>query len=273
MIPPEIEALANLGWRIHPASQYSRAACIKDAAALATYDLDQLDAWAREFPRANWRVVMGGSGIWALDVDAPSADHKANGIAEMARLVAKHGPLPPGPRIRTGGGGCVLIFRHNGEPISGKSGHPFPGLDPRRGPLTVTLPPSIHITTKRPYSWLTCPWEVNPPDAPAWLLEAVKPPPEPLRGPPPDLRDGDKARNYAVAALKNAITRVVTAPSGTANHTLNAESYSMARFLRDGHVTEGEIRECMIAAARARSIPIREALATIDSGIRSRCRA
>lgn len=268
MIPEEIERVANIGWRVHPASQYSRAACIKDAADLATYDLDQIEQWSRDFPGCGWRVVMGGSGIWALDVDAPSEDHRANGIAEMARLVAIHGPIPPGPRIRTGGGGCVLIFKHSGEPIAGKTGTPAPGLDPRRGRLTVTLPPSTHYRTKRPYFWLTCPWEINPPVAPAWLLDAVKPPPEPVRGPAPDLHDGDKARNYAVAALRHAIARVATAPSGQANDTLNRESFAMARFL--GSITESEIRECLIAGARARAIPIKEALATIDSGLRSR---
>lgn len=272
MIPQEIEACANLGWRLHPTSQYSRASCVKDAADVATYDLDQLDQWSREFPGCGWRVVMGGSGIWAIDVDSPSQDHKANGMAEMAKLVAVHGPLPPGPRIRTGGGGCVLIFKHSGEPISGKTGTPAPGIDPRRGRLTVTIPPSIHVTTKRPYFWLVPPWEINPPTAPAWLLEAVKPPPVPEIRPAPVLDKGEKARNYAIAALKSAIAKVATAPAGQANDLLNAETYSLARFLHEGHVTEGEIRDCMVAAARARSIPIREALATIDSGLRSRGR-
>lgn len=272
-IPHEIEAVALLGWRLHPASQYSRAACIKDAAEAATCDLDQLEEWAREFPNCNWRVVMGGSGIWALDVDAPSEDHKANGIAEMSALVAAHGMLPPGPRVRTGGGGCALIFKHSGELISGKTGTPAPGIDPRRGRLTITIPPSIHTTTRRPYSWVTCPWEISPPTAPGWLLRLVAPPPEPEIRAAPVLSDGDKARTYAVAALRNAIARVATAPSGQGNDTLNREAYAMARFLRDGHLSEAEVRDCLIAGARARLIPIREAIATIDSGIRSRARA
>jgi hypothetical protein len=133
----------------------------------------------------------------------------------------------------------------------------------------------MHITSKRPYLWIKgrAPWEINPPTAPGWLLEAVKPPPLPPERPAPVLTDGDKARTYAVAALRNAIARVATAPSGSANNTLNSESYGMAKFLRDGHLSESEIRDCLIAAARVRSIPIREAIATIDSGIRSRVRA
>ena len=129
---PDIERLALLGWRLYPASQYSRAACIKNAADLATPDLDQLSRWSREFPGCGWRVVMQGSGIWALDVDVPSSDHAADGMAALAPLVAAHAPLPPRPTARSGGGGCALLFRHNGEPISGKTGTPTPGLDPRR---------------------------------------------------------------------------------------------------------------------------------------------
>ena len=141
---PDVERLALLGWRLHPASRYSRAACIKNAADLATRDLAQLARWSREFPDCCWRVVMEGSGIWALDVDVPGEDHKADGVAALVSLVAMHGPIPPRPTTRSGGGGCALFFRHSGEPISGKTGTPVAGLDPRRGRLAIALPPSVH---------------------------------------------------------------------------------------------------------------------------------
>jgi hypothetical protein len=206
-----------------------------------------------------------------LDIDAPGEDHAADGIAAMRDLTTQHGPLPLCPATRSGGGGYAVFFRHAGEPIIGKTGHPAPGIDPRRGRQSVTIPPSIHLTTKRPYVWLRPPWQVNAPAAPDWLLHAVRPPPEPPRSAIPDLTDGDKARRYAVAALRRAIGRVATAPAGSANDTLNRESFSLAKFL--GVVSEAEIRECLLAGARARAIPIREALATINSGLRSRVRA
>src|SRR5689334_23983188 len=81
---PDIERLALLGWRLAPASSYSRAACIKDAATLATHDLDHIEMWARQFPGCNWRVAMQGSGIWALDVDRRSPDHAADGFAVLS---------------------------------------------------------------------------------------------------------------------------------------------------------------------------------------------
>ena len=100
---------------------------IKDATELATCDLNQLDRWSWEFPGCGWRVVMQGSGIWALDIDVPGADHVADGAKALADLVAVHGPLPPGPTTRSGGGGSAIFFSHTDEPIIGKTGLPSAG--------------------------------------------------------------------------------------------------------------------------------------------------
>lgn len=270
MIPPEIEAIALLGWRVYPASQYSRAACFAGATDAASCDLDWIAAQCREYPGCNWRIVFEGSGIWGFDIDVPSADHAHDGIAAMAALVEVHGPLPPRPMTRSGGGGAAIIFEWNGERIVGDSNKPYPGLDPRRGRQSLTVPPSIHTTTKRPYTWVTPPWKVAPPKAPAWLLRLVEMPPEREVAPAPTLKNGTAARNYAVAALHNATRRVAIANQGGRNNTLNRECWSVSKFLSDGALTESEIRDCMIAAARAANIPIREACLTIDSAIRSK---
>lgn len=265
---PDVERLALLGWRLHPASQYSRAACIKNAAELATCDLDQLDRWASEFRGCNWRVVLGGSGIWALDVDAPSPDHAADGMAALAGLVAANGPIPPRPMTRSGGGGCALFFRHDGEPIAGRTGTPAPGIDPRRGRLTVTIPPSIHHRTRQPYSWIIPPWELNPPKAPAWLLALLAPPPEP---PTPEgrplARTGQPGRAYAVEALRREVEQVATAPSGARNDTLNRAVWSVSRFIPEGLLQPTEIAEALAHAARVAGLDRIETARTLASAL------
>src|SRR3954454_3956920 len=90
----------------------------------------------------------------------PSEDHTADGVVALAGLVKQHGPIPPRPMTRSGGGGLALFFRHCGEPIHGATGWPVPGIDPRRGKLSVTVPPSIHVRTRRPYVWTVAPWEI-----------------------------------------------------------------------------------------------------------------
>lgn len=272
-IPDEIERVALLGWHVYPASQYSRAACFPGASDSASCDLDTIAEWRRQFPRCNWRVVFGPSRLWALDCDVPrdgDDGHQSDGVAAFASIVARHSPLPSGPRMRSGGGGLGVFFRWNGEPIRGQTGYPAPGIDPRRGRLSQTIPPSIHLATKLPYRWIVAPWEVSPPDAPRWLLDLMAPPPLPEPKPAPELRGEGAARKYALAAARHAIERVATAARNTSNSTLNTETYSLARFVATGALTETEITECMLAAARARNIPMREAIATIRSGLRRR---
>jgi hypothetical protein len=269
MIPEEIERVALIGWHVFPASNRSRAMSFKGAHDAATCDLDTIARYCREFPDCNWRVAFGRSGLWGFDLDVPPI-HAHDGIASMAALVAVHGPLPPRPQARSGGGGLAVYFQHRGERILGRSSVPGPGMDPRRGNQSQTIPPSLHHATGRLYRWIAPPWEIAPPVAPDWLLRLVEPPPDPEIRPAPKLDTGDKRRNYAVAALHNATRRVAVAQNGQRNDTLNTSCWSVARFMADGSLTEGEVRDCMIAAARAANIPIREACLTIDSAIRSR---
>jgi hypothetical protein len=269
---PDIERLALLGWRIYPASNFSRAACIKEPGANATSDLTQLEAWSREFPGCNWRMICEGSGVWGLDVDVPSDDHAADGVAALASLAKQHSPIPPRPMTRSGGGGYALFFRHRGEPIHGATGWPVPGIDPRRGRLSVTVPPSIHFRTRRPYRWAVAPWEVSPPDAPGWLLKAVAPPPMPATCHlSDDIGNAGPARRrqYAEAALRNAIGRVASAPVGQRNDILNKQMFGLVRLTHNGDLTMREIADCMAVAARHAGLAASEVQATLRSVLRS----
>ena len=272
-LPPDIERLALLGWRVHPVSRFSRAACLKGATEAATHDLHSLERWANEFPRCNWCVVMGGSGVWALDVDVPSPDHAADGVAALADMVAAHGPIPPRPMSRSGGGGLALFFRHNGEPIIGKTGTPAPGLDPRRGRLSVTIPPSIHHRTRAPYRWIIPPWETAPPPAPEWLLRAVAPPPSPDIPQRRRVVSGLAGRPYAVGALRRAVEQVATALAGCRNDTLNRSAWSLSRFIADGSLHPSEIAEALAHAGRVAGMDHREVARTIASALAAGGRA
>jgi hypothetical protein len=270
-LPDDIERLALVGWRLQPASSRSRAACLKEASTLATCDLDKLSAWAREFPNCNWRVVMEGSGIWALDVDVPSSDHAADGVTALAGLVHHYGPIPPRPMTRSGGGGVALFFRHRGEHIHGRTGWPAPGLDPRRGRLSVTVPPSRHHRTGRLYRWIVPPWQCDPPDAPQWLLRVVAPPPEPVWPARNIIRgQSDLRRAYVEAALRRAVERVATAREGHRNDTLNASAFGLTRFISAGDLAPAEIADALAVAARYAGMLFREVQATLASALSAR---
>lgn len=266
---PDVERVALLGWRLFPASQYSRAACIKNFTILATHDLEQLGRWSCEFPNSNWGIVMAGSGCWGLDVDVPGPDHDADGVKALADLTEKHGPLPPRPMTRSGGGGLALFFRDDGAPIAGRSGTPAPGLDPRRGRLPLIVPPSIHHRSRRPYRWIVPPWELSPPAAPEWLLRLVAPPPVPAMPDrpqrPSDAPEG--RRRYAMAALRRAADRAATASQGTRNSTLNSETFALMKFQAEGVLHESEIANAMAYAGRQAGLLTPEIQATLTSAL------
>ena len=157
-----------------------------------------------------------------------------------------------------------MFFRHNGERITGKSGDPFPGIDPRRGRLSQTIPPSIHVDTRKPYRWLIAPWDLAPPDAPAWLLKLVEEPPEPVYS-RPQIDTTDAARNR----LYRAASAIAQAGPGGRNDILNRRSYQVGTMIGDGLLSEQEAIEALYAAARTAGLDHGEAKATIRSGVTS----
>lgn len=266
-LPDEIERVALLGWCVYPMSRHSKAGCFKGASDAATHDLDTLETWAREFPDCNWRVVMGPSRLFALDVDRPGT-HEADGFSALRALVAEYGPLPPRPMTRTGGsGGAVLFFRHNLERLRGQSGYPAPGLDPHRGRQAIVIPPSRHPVTQGHYTWRrSCaPWEIDTPPIPGWLSKMMEPPPEPVTPCGPFVPTAGKARN----ALMRAMTEIENAPSGAGNVTLNRQAFRIGRWCGAGLLSEYEAQDAILYAASRRNIPRNEARDTTRSGIRA----
>lgn len=267
---PDIERVALLGWCVYPCSTTSRAGLFKGAHLAATSDLNQLARWSREYPRSNWRVVFGPSRLWGLDLDVPSATHTHgyNGITSLASLVTLHGPIPPRPQARSGGGGLGLYFAWTGERIRGESNVPAGGIDPRRGAQSQTIPPSVHVVTRKPYRWLTAPWEVAPPIGPTWLLKLLQPPPEPMwRRAPVDTSDDARRRLYRAAMA------VMDAPPGDRNNTLNRRAYQIGRMINAGLIAEKEAVDALYGAARSCGLDHGEARDTIHSGIRSGIRS
>lgn len=265
-IPPDLRRVALLGWHVYPVRPRSRAACFRGAVDAATCALDTIAAWCARWPGCGWRVVCGPSGLFALDVDRPGT-HAADGVAALAALVRRHGPLPPRPMTRTGGsGGAVLFFRHAGEALTGRSGCPAPGLDPHRGRQAVTIPPALHAVTGGAYGWRVPPWQVAPPPIPHWLARLLAPAHDTTASPArplPRMMDGARAQG----ALMRAMHAVCDAPAGTANTTLNARAYALGRWCGAGMMDVATARDTLLHAARQRNIPLPEARATIRSGL------
>jgi hypothetical protein len=259
-VHPDIERLAELGWRLFPSTR-SRKGMFKGYVEAATSDLSILDLWSHQFPDCNWSVIPEGSGIWALDVDTPSRDHDADGVAALRELCLKFGEIPHRPHGLSGGGGHLLVFRDAGDPIWTKTGTPAPGIDPRAGRLAFTVAPSIHRRGGQ-YRWLVAPWELGSPIAPGWLLKQVAPPPPSPMPIGPVVMSENKARWRVV----RAVNHVLEARPGERNTTLNREAFNVGRLVAAGCIDAGSSVAALYRAARYAGLNDGECKATIRSG-------
>ncbi len=169
----------------------------------ATGDLATIHRWWTTWPEANVGVATGAaSGLVVLDVDA--AKH---GPDTLAGLAAEHGSLPTSPRVRTGGGGFHVYFRHPGGRIANNAGKLGPGLDLRGDAGYVVAPPSRHASGHR-YEWdpqnpITLPLVPFP----AWLIEGVIAKPRSVSTQDSDEPIPDGQRNVTLTSLAGRLRR------------------------------------------------------------------
>jgi Bifunctional DNA primase/polymerase, N-terminal/Primase C terminal 1 (PriCT-1) len=99
-----------------------------------------IEQWWQQWPDANIGVATGGkSGVIVLDVDMKKGK---NGEAELRKLEAKHGALPPTIETITPHGGRQLWFLAPGFVVANSVDKLAPGLDIRGDGGYVLAPPS-----------------------------------------------------------------------------------------------------------------------------------
>ena len=195
-----------------------------------------------------------GTVLDALDIDAPRHPEAA------AWWEANREAIPATRTHRTRSGGLHLLFRH-AEGMRNSAGRIAPGIDVRgEGGYLIWWPAAGCAVLDRS---LRATW-------PAWLLALALPPPEPPRAAlvMPAGASGDTARRYGLGALRNAVERVASAGQGTRNATLNAECFSMARFI-PAVLSAAEVADALATAARHCGLPVREIATTLASALRA----
>ncbi|HLH70553.1 MAG TPA: bifunctional DNA primase/polymerase [Candidatus Dormibacteraeota bacterium] len=229
----------------------------------ASADPERVRRWWGRWPWANVGIRTGAaSGLLVLDVDGEA------GLASLRALAREHGRLRAA-WARSGSGGWHAYLRlPEGRRVPSSVGRLGPGLDVRAEGSTIVAPPSLHASGRR-YRWLRP--ALEPPPAPAWLLELAAPPP-PLPAPPPVLA-GPRAGRYVEAAIRGEAEAVARAPVGTRNQRLNLAAFRLGRLVAAGLADEVAVREALLAAADAAGLPRRESLATVRSGLGAGMRA
>jgi hypothetical protein len=214
----------------------------------------QIELWWARWPAANVGLRTGVT-MDVADIDSAAGWH---GLTHLLG-----GELPPGPRVRTGGGGWHLWFRPLGY---GNRVGLLPGLDWRGLGGYVVAPPSRHASGAD-YRWLHRPGDDLPP-GPAALRALIEGP-----AVPPLRRTIAHPDRYARAALAAEADRVATAPVGTRNDTLNRAAFALGRLVGAGMLGMGEVTRELDAAARQSGLGRTEIRRTIRSGLTAGRRA
>lgn len=142
----------------------------------ASCDLDQVNKWWTAWPDAN--IGLSLDKLVCLDVDP-----RHGGNESLASLEAKHGPLPPVSRQRSGSDGWHYLMRPGGPDdrtvpiVRGFR----PGLDLLTGPgCYIVVAPSLHACGGH-YEWVDGPHPLSAhrdaialTEPPVWLLDAAE---------------------------------------------------------------------------------------------------
>ncbi len=232
----------------------------------ATLDEDKVRFWGRDVPDANVAVVTGAS-LDALDID---------GLEGMA---ATNAALPwpdnepwddtptgiDGPTVCTGTGWHVYVAPTG---LGNRAGW-LPHCDWRGAGGYVIAAGSVHPSGAR-YEYFPN-WgperEIRP--APAWVLELLKKPASSIIPNRQACEPPNRTRAYAQRALESEVGRVVMAPEGQRNDTLNRAAHALGQLVAAKVLDLGIVIQTLEDAGMRTGLSFDEVRATIRSGLRA----
>ena len=232
----------------------------------ATTDEKQIRAWWKQWPKAMIGAPTGeASGFWVLD---PDVDPKKNlnGPAELDKLLAIHGPLPPTRGVITPRG-RHYHFRMNGADIRNSTSKIAPGIDVRGNGGYIVLPPSVR-NNGAVYQWSGS-IDDTLADAPDRLVELAReansktktrlPQPQPQPRAKGNGAGSSRDERWARKILEEECALIAAAPDGQRNDTLNARGYNLFSLVGGGYLDENEVRSRLWSAAEANGLVAEDA--------------
>jgi hypothetical protein len=249
------------GTPIFPISPQTKKPLIKDWGSAASTDAKQIETWWQQWPAAMIAFPTGErSGIWGID---PDVDKKKglDGCAELAKLVAANGPLPPTCVCITPRGGRHYHWRFTGRAklIRNSSSKIARGIDVRGEGGYMAVPPSVSA------GGVAYQWEngETPVEAPDWLVDAA------IRA----TKSRQSAQIWALTALVDECDKVANARSGERNDTLNKAAFNLGQIIAGGGLNAQEVRDRLFQAAEKNGSVAEDGAqqtwATIESGLKA----
>lgn len=223
----------------------------------ASHDHGQVAAWWRRWPQANVGIATGASGgFWVLDVDGEAAE------ADLAALIAVHGPLPATVEQATGNGRHLCFTWDPGQQIRNSQSRIGRGIDVRGEGGYIVAPPSIHpgdpkkgVPPGRIYAWSPgrSPGEMAFARAPAWLIGLAMPAPEAPAAPASatssrrEVEHG-RASRFGEATLSTVCRLIATSPPGKQQGALWGYACQIGAYVAGREIEHAYARRALIDA-------------------------
>lgn len=209
-------AFAQAGFHLHPCKQ-DKKPYLDAWPDKATTDLNQIQAWAQEFPGCRWGVAAGKSGLVILDSDIKE---NKRGEDTLALLQADNGALPETYTVRTPSGGVHRYLRGQCKTAAQNLG---PALDTRSVGGYAIIPDGIDYVALN---------QAPIAEAPKWVLDKAGKPGEKERAPDADIPAPGVEIDKAERVL-DAIEYVTKQAPGASVGSRDDTTYRVACQVRD----------------------------------------
>jgi len=267
---------AERGWHVFPAKIEGGAkkGCVAGKANGgerwgATTCPDRIRDYWMSFPYAMLGVATGPkSGVFVVEADTPDG-HDVDGIANLAALIEKHGPLPATIEALSPSNSWHLWFKWpEGLDIRNSASVIGEGIDVRGEGGMVLTAPSIRKGFEKAYRWKNPPGFFELADCPDWLLDKITAGQRRMlserAAPMPPI---DTARGWGEAALREEIATLMAAIETKRNDALNRAAFKLGQLVPGGHLPESLIVDRLTATAFAIGLDDSEIRPTIESGL------
>lgn len=267
------------GWHVFPARIKDGAKCSYIAGKAnggprwgATTNPDAIRTYWQKFPSALLGIATGpDSGFFVIDADTPEG-HGKDGVGTLRRWFTEQGARPQTIEAATPSGGLHLYYRWpDGLNIRNSESKLALGIDVRGEGGMVLAPPTVKPLTGGAYRWQRTPGLFELADCPEWLLDKIRAAQAPKLSeraahvPSMQIAPGG-ATAWAAKALQDEIAKVLAAPEGQRNATLNAAAFNLGQIMAGGGLDETNVRASLNTAAEAIGLGRSEIDATIRSG-------
>lgn len=205
---------------------------------------DTINLWARTGLLQSVGIICGEVSRNLVVVDCDGLD----AVKEFSRAFPA---LTDTYTVISGSGKGAHFYLYSDEcpPTTRTVGQPFGNIEMRSNGAYVIAPPSLHpsgqkYSVDKPYAIRTVP---NLHALRAWIEGLIKakhggvmpPPAGTVFNPAP----------YAASALKSECDKVLFAPIGTRNDTINLAAFKMGRFVKSGQLHRSTVETAILQAA------------------------